>query len=83
MLVFVYHILPVVSLPDDVEDLWTWRGRRYLMRAVWAEEYRQHMRVRSPKWETVCLPGAVFRELVQPFRNFTRQVEVAYEECPF
>jgi hypothetical protein len=83
VLVFVYHVLPVVTLPDDVEDLWLWRGRRYLMRAVCGEQYRQHMRVRSPRWATVCLPGAIFRELVQPFRNFTRQSEAVFEECPF
>ena len=40
LLVFVYHVLPSVELPDDVEDLWTWRGRRYLMRAVPSADYR-------------------------------------------
>ena len=48
LLVFVYHVLPGVALPDDVEDLWTWRGRRYLMRAVPSADYRRFMRVRSP-----------------------------------
>src|ERR1700739_3446432 len=27
LLVFVYHLLPTVELPDDVDDLWTFRGR--------------------------------------------------------
>ena len=35
------------------------------------EDYRRQMRVRSPRWGTVGLPGAVFRELVRPFRDFT------------
>src|SRR5947209_5058726 len=39
LLVFAYHVLPVVELPEDVEDLWTWRGRRYLLRAVDVEDY--------------------------------------------
>ncbi|HEV3448643.1 MAG TPA: HYExAFE family protein [Gemmataceae bacterium] len=83
VLVFVYHVLPVVTLPDDVPDLWTWHGRRYLLRGVPAEQYRVHMRVRSPKWATVGLPGAVFRDLVQPFQDFTRRPVGACDECPF
>jgi hypothetical protein len=70
LLVFIYGLLPAVELPDDVEDLWTWRGRRYLLRAVAADDYRQHMRVRSPKWGTVSLPNATFRALVRPFWRY-------------
>ncbi len=32
------------------------------------------MRVRSPKWSTVALPRAAYRELVRPLHHFT-QVE--------
>jgi hypothetical protein len=83
VLVFVYHLLPSVTLPDDTEDLWCWRGRRYLLRGVPADDYRLHMRVRSPKWQTVSLPGAVFRELAQPFRAFIQRPQAVAEECPF
>ncbi len=83
LLVFVYHVLPAVELPDDVEDLWTWRGRRYLLRAVAADDYRRHMRVRSPKWGTVALPRATFRELVRPFCYYVKEKERAAEEVPF
>jgi hypothetical protein len=72
VLVFAYHVLRSVELPDDVEDLWTWRGRRYLLRAVTAADYRLHMRVRSPKWGTVALPTAAFRSLVRPLHHFLR-----------
>ncbi len=82
LLAFVYHVLPSVALPDDVEDLWTWRGRRYLMRAVASADYRRFMRVRSPRWDTVTLPHAVFRSLVRPLRHFTRSAPVPAEECP-
>jgi hypothetical protein len=71
LLVFAYHVLPGVELPEDTEDLWTWRGQRYLLRAIAAADYRRHMRVRSPKWDTVTLPRAVFRELVRPLHHFT------------
>jgi hypothetical protein len=71
LLVFAYHVLTPVRLPDDTEDLWTWRGRRYLLRAVGAADYRRHARVRSPRWGTVTLPHAVFRDLVRPLHHFT------------
>ena len=32
LLVFAYHLAPSVSLSAETEDLWTWRGRRYLLR---------------------------------------------------
>jgi hypothetical protein len=82
LLVFTYHLAPAVGVPDDTEDLWTWRGRRYLLRAVAADDYRRHMRVRSPKWDTVDLPRAEFRSLVRPLHHFTRPTAAAPQECP-
>lgn len=70
LLVFAYEIMPSVALPANTPDLWEWDGRTYLFRAVAAEAYRRQMRVRSPRWGTVCLPNEAFRELVQPFRHF-------------
>ncbi len=75
LLVFVYGIEPTLSLPAQTEDLWEWRGRQYLFRAVTVEVYRRHMRRRSAKWGTVHLPVPVFREVVQPFSAFARPVE--------
>jgi hypothetical protein len=83
LLVFTYQLLPSVTVADDTDDLWTWRGRRYLLRAVPVSDYRRHMRVRSPRWGTVALPGAVFRELVRPFHHFTHGPLPVVEECPF
>jgi hypothetical protein len=96
LLVFTYQLSPAVELPDDTEDLWIWRGRRYLFRAVEVGDYRRHMRVRSPKWGTVGLPRAVFRKLVRPLHHFTHglpeEPSVAVEQgvtsegaedCPF
>jgi hypothetical protein len=71
LLVFVYHLLPTVALPPGTRDLWPWRGRRYLLRAVTASDYARSMRERSRKWGTVYLPGAAFRAAVKPFRDFT------------
>src|SRR5262249_50736315 len=65
LLVFSYLLAPEIALPEATEDLWTWRGQRYLLRAIAVADYQQHMRVRSAKWGTVYLPGSVFRRLVQ------------------
>jgi hypothetical protein len=83
LLVFAYQVLPVVDLAADTADLWTWRGRRYLLRAIPAADYRQHMRVRSPSWDTVSLPCAVFRELVRPLHYFTHGIQPVTPDCPF
>jgi hypothetical protein len=81
--VFSYHILPEVELDADTPDLFEWRGKRYLLRAVDVDEYRRHLRVRSPKWGTVAVPGRIFRDLVHPVREFTHGLPVIPEECPF
>lgn len=83
LLVFAYHLLPDVSLPDDTDDLWTWHGRRYLLRAIAVSDYRQHLRVRSPRWGTVGLPSAVFRQLVRPLHPFTHGQPCELPNIPF
>jgi hypothetical protein len=83
LLVFVYQLLPSVLLQEETDDLWIWNGQRYLLRAVPVGDYRRHMRVRSPRWGTVSLPGAVFRELVRPFNHYAHGCPAETEECPF
>jgi hypothetical protein len=70
LFVFVYRVGPNVLLPLGTPDLWAWRDRFYLLRAVTLDDYRRRMRVRSPKWGTVMLPTAAFRDLARPFRDF-------------
>ncbi|HKB02422.1 MAG TPA: HYExAFE family protein [Gemmataceae bacterium] len=76
LLVFAYHILPEVELRRGTADVWAWRGRHYLIRAIPVADYRRFMRVRSPKWGTVHLPTAAFREIVRPLREFTHPHEL-------
>jgi hypothetical protein len=71
LLVFIYQILPVVDLTPGTPDLWHWRGRRYLMRAIPVVDYKKEMRTRSRKWGTVYLPGSMYRNWVRPFRDFS------------
>ncbi|HEX3150952.1 MAG TPA: HYExAFE family protein [Gemmataceae bacterium] len=77
VLVFAYYIASDVDLRRGTADVWVWKGRRYLMRAVVVNDYRRHMRVRSPSWGTVHLPTAAFREVVRPLRELTHPREVA------
>jgi hypothetical protein len=77
LLVFAYLIRPTVKLPLGVRDLWYWRNKAYLYRAVPVDDYRRAMRVRSPKWETVMVPAAEFRQLVRPLSAFTHPAVAA------
>jgi hypothetical protein len=80
LLVFAYQLMPHAPLPADIDDLWTWRGRRYLLRAVPVDEYRAQMRVRSPRWKTVSLSRKSFENLAHPFHHFTHPVPPVAEE---
>jgi hypothetical protein len=75
LLVFMYQVAPEVALADECGDLWTWRGRRYWLRALAVTDYRPAMRVRSPRWGTVSLPTEVFQRLARPFHGFTDRLQ--------
>jgi hypothetical protein len=66
---FVYWIDP--PLPGSAEPgMFEFRDRWYLMMGVELAEYRDHMRRRSAKWETVCLPAEDFRSLARPIDSW-------------
>ena len=79
VLAFVYHILPCVELPDETPDVFEFRDRVYLMRAVSVTDYRDAMRQRSPRWGTVHLKTADFRKAVKPFTHFLKPAVVVGE----
>jgi hypothetical protein len=81
LLVFSYLLHPSVHLGGDTPDLHVCRGKRYLFRAVEVIDYKEHMRVRSKRWNTVTLPRDIFRSLVRPLHQFTQARAV--EEVPF
>ena len=67
VLTFVYWIEPPLSAEPGMYahgDKW------YLMMGVDLAEYRERMRRRSPKWETVSLPAQEFRSLARPMENW-------------
>lgn len=64
---FVYWIdTPLVPEPGMYEH----DGRWYVMLGVELQEYRQGMRQRSAKWDTVALPIAEFRSLARPLEDW-------------
>ncbi len=70
VLAFVYELEWNVELPRDTPDLFAYRGRLYLLRGVGVNDYRARMRTCSPRWKTVHLRAADFRELVHPISHF-------------
>jgi hypothetical protein len=79
LLVFAYdlgenavEVLPELGVP------FVHRGRQYAFFGVWADSYRDWMRVRSPRWETVWLPSPLYRELRFPLsRHLVPSVTVS------
>lgn len=67
VLSFIYWIdPPLVPEPGMYEH----KDRWYLLMGVDLEEYRDHMRRRSTKWETVCLGAEDFRSLARPLESW-------------
>ena len=67
VLTFIYWIdAPLTPGPG----MFTFRERWYLLMGIDLAEYRNHMRRRSPKWETVCLSADDFRQLARPIESW-------------
>jgi hypothetical protein len=67
LLAFVYWIDAPLS-PEA--GMFCHQGRWYHMYGVELTDYRNHMRRRSAKWETVCLPAEEFRSLARPIEEW-------------
>ena len=67
VLTFIYWIdEPLTPEPG----MYCHKGWWYLLMGVDLAEYRNHMRRRSAKWETVCLPAEDFRSLARPIESW-------------
>lgn len=67
VLVFVYWIDPPL---EEEAGMFEHGGRWYWMMGVELGEYRNHMRRRSVKWETVALSAADFALLARPLEQW-------------
>lgn len=68
LFVFAYEFENVDVDPNG-REVFESNNSRYVFYAVRLDDYREFMTVRSPKWQTVNLPAAKFRELALPIRN--------------
>jgi hypothetical protein len=69
MFVFAYGVLGDRA-PIDAKRLFAHGGRLYGFVAMPLESYAAHARPISPRWDTVAMPTARFRELARPFDAF-------------
>ena len=69
VLVFAYHIHRSAD-QAKFATRHTFRDSVYGLVGVRVGDYRQHMRTRSPSWQTVSLPTRVFRRVAQPLDLF-------------
>lgn len=67
VLAFLYWIDPPL-LPE--RGVFEFRDRSYLLMGIDLAEYRDHMRRRSAKWETVSLTAESFRQLARPLESW-------------
>jgi hypothetical protein len=72
LLVFMYSLQPLVEVPLGTADFWVWKKRRYLLRGISIDSYREAMRPRSPKWNTVHLRSADFSRRIRPISDWLR-----------
>lgn len=67
VLMFVYWVDPPL---DANSGAFQHRDKWYSVMGIDLSEYRAHMRRRSAKWETVCLPMRDFRSLARPLESW-------------
>jgi hypothetical protein len=67
LLVFVYQVRISQTEPwPSWLEKWRWRGTLFGLCGVSAQQYLEHMRLRSVKWDTVSVPMGIFRALARP-----------------
>lgn len=59
-----------IDVETDGREVYDFDGNVFMFYVVKLDDYREFMKVRSPKWQTVTLPAEKFRELAVPARQF-------------
>lgn len=65
LLVFAFHVVGDLA-PLPAEQLFRFRGELYGFVGMRLHHYASYSHVISPKWDTVAVPAAKFRELAEP-----------------
>ncbi len=66
LLVFAYLLPQAAAAAEHRAEAFRFRAREYAFYGVWVNDYQAAMRQRSPKWETVWVPAAPYRQLRFP-----------------
>ena len=66
--VFAYKI-ENIDVDHNGTEVYTFDNNQYTFYAVKLDDYRTFMTQRSPKWQTVTLPAAKFREFAVPIKD--------------
>ncbi len=73
VLVFAYWLAAFGDEPDAIrKDGLTFGGRRYSFWLVSVDEYARHQQQLSPRWRTVSVPRAAFRQISRPIDDCWR-----------
>jgi hypothetical protein len=67
-LVFVYWLMGA-STREPTSEIHVFRNEYYAFLWISALDYAAHARQRSPKWDTLTVPGKTFRMLVKPLHE--------------
>ncbi len=67
--VFAYKI-ENIDVDYDGREAFHFEANRYVFFCIRLDDYRQFMKQRSPKWQTVTLPADKFRECVAEIKDF-------------
>lgn len=68
LIVFAYRIDADAAPPAEFSH--AFRDASYVFAGVPLDLYREHARLRSPKWATVNVPLASFARIIQPIENW-------------
>ena len=66
--VFCYWLVEAQNIPVQA-GIHGFAGQKYGFLLVWLSDYVDNMRVRSPRWRTVTMRSARFRELAKPLED--------------
>lgn len=66
--VFAFHFANI-DVETDGLAVYDYFGERFLLLAIPLEKYAKAMKIRSPKWQTVCLASSDFRAMAVPVKK--------------
>lgn len=73
--VFVFQFANI-DVETDGQPVYDFAGERFLFLAIPLQKYANAMKIRSPKWQTVTLPAADFRQWAMPIDEIIKQRDV-------